>query len=191
MRFTRRLPAKVLAACLLAAVLCGCGDDDRSLGGLGNPTLAGSGRSAPRIEGSWAWEAADTTDTCGSASYLFDDEGRLALVRADTRLAFAISGACDAPLAEGEGTVLHDGTTALEYQRKIQASAACLLTLTAGITGTVDLAVNAISGSHTLEVRGEGECGAALPCEIAGAFSATRCPAGGCEPLECAPPGDE
>lgn len=187
-RFERRRPAAGFLVCCLAAVLAGCGEDNRGLGSLGSPTLSGTGRSVPRIEGAWAYEATDAMNTCGAASFLFDEEGRLDLLLSNTKVAFAISGACDVHLAAGEGTALPGGALVLEYRRIVRVSERCVLTLAAEITGTVDFEQNGITGTHTLEVSGEGECGGSLPCEIGGTFAATRCPPGGCAPLECDPP---
>ncbi|MGH9748761.1 MAG: hypothetical protein ACRD6R_02410 [Candidatus Polarisedimenticolia bacterium] len=181
----------VILAGLLAASFAGCDDSDLGLSGLGSPTLSGTGRSAPQIAGAWAYEAAATANTCGAASFLFDEEGKLDLVLSDTKIVFAISGACDAPLAEGEGTALHDATVVLEYGRTVAVSERCLLSLKAEITGTVNALRTGISGMHAVAISGKGDCGGGLPCRISGAFTATRCPAGGCEPQECEPPGAE
>jgi hypothetical protein len=180
---------KVFLAGLLAAFLLGCGDDDRGLGGLtGNETLPGTSRSVPQIAGDWAYEATAEADTCGGAGFLFDERGKLTVALSDTAVTFAISGACDNALAEGDGTALHDGTVTLQYKRALAVSERCLLTLTAEIDGTVNDLRTGIAGTHVLAVSAEGECGGGFPCAISGAFTAARCPAGGCEPLVCEVP---
>lgn len=181
-----RSPAAVCLVLLAAACLVACGDDEETVVPvIGGPVLIGTGTNLVGLEGEWRLTGGVTADACGTSIFPLLDEAIVAIAQQGQLLAFEVFSPCGTPIAQGSGSVDFEGNVLLLFEESIAVNPTCTLTIDHVQAGVAAAPAASITGTRTLTLSADGDCGPGLPCDVSGPFTAIHCPPGDCSFDDC------
>jgi len=178
------LPVAMLSLALTAA----CNDDNPRSPGAGTPGVTGQTVSQS-LDGAWVVQSTPLTSTCGSFNTMMEQTTVLTIVQAGNAFDFTMADDCGNPIPGGTGQIDPSGTVQLGTESTRTVNSTCAVRITQDWTGVTRTTADMFAGTNVLSLQGQtgqDTCSVTLPCTVNASFSATRCPASGCQ-VTCTP----
>ena len=174
---------------LLLCLVCVSCSNEEAKDGCTTCQLTGVNAITPLLDGEWVLTSTPATAGCGPLNALFPTESVLTITQKGNVIEFGLADSCGRPIPGGEGRVDASQVVALGTQITRGVTSTCSLKLEQLRTGVLEVPPNICSGSDVLTLSPSddpsSDCGASLPCNVTGTFTAVRCPRSGCQ-VTCA-----